>query len=60
VATLASVAGLYASFKLDVPTGAAVVCALGVALLITGIASKLRRTTPASAERKVAAEAEAG
>jgi zinc/manganese transport system permease protein len=44
VATLASIGGLYASFKLDVPTGAAVVCALGVALLIAGGASKLRRS----------------
>lgn len=43
VATLASLAGLYASFKLDVPTGAAIVCTLGVALLLTGVASKLRR-----------------
>lgn len=49
VATLASVAGLYASFKLDVPTGAAVVCALGVALLLAGMLAKLRRkqTKPA-------------
>ncbi len=45
VATLASVGGLYASFKLDVPTGAAIVCVLGVALLIAGTASKLRRQT---------------
>lgn len=43
VATLASVAGLYGSFKLDVPTGAAVVCALGIALLVIGLASRLRR-----------------
>ncbi len=34
VATLASMGGLYASFRMDLPTGAAVVCALGVALLI--------------------------
>jgi zinc/manganese transport system permease protein len=37
IATLASVGGLYASYRLDLPTGAAVVCALGLALLITGI-----------------------
>ncbi len=37
IATLSSVAGLYASYRLDLPTGAAVVCALGLALLLTGI-----------------------
>ena len=37
VATLASVAGLYASYRLDLPTGAAVVCSLGLALLLAGI-----------------------
>jgi zinc/manganese transport system permease protein len=42
VATLASVGGLYASFKLDVPTGAAIVCVLGVVLVLAGAASKLR------------------
>jgi len=44
VATLASVGGLYASFRLDVPTGAAIVCTLGVALLITGAVPRFRRT----------------
>lgn len=43
VATLASMGGLYASFKLDVPTGAAIVCALGLVLLVTGVVSRLRR-----------------
>ena len=33
VATLSSIAGLYASYRLDLPTGAAIVCALGLALL---------------------------
>lgn len=42
VATLASVGGLYASFKLDVPTGAAIVCVLGVVLVLAGAASRLR------------------
>lgn len=41
VATLASVGGLYASFKADVPTGAAIVCALGIALLLAGLAAKV-------------------
>jgi ABC-type Mn2+/Zn2+ transport system permease subunit len=43
VATLASGAGLYWSFKSDLPTGAAIVCTLGIALLIAGAVSKLRR-----------------
>ena len=42
VATLASMGGLYASFKLDVPTGAAIVCALGVALLLAAVMVQLR------------------
>ena len=42
VATVASVGGLYASFKLDVPTGAAIVCTLGLVLLVTGISFRLR------------------
>jgi zinc/manganese transport system permease protein len=42
VATLASVGGLYASFELDVPTGAAIVCVLGGTLLLAVIAQKFR------------------
>jgi ABC-type Mn2+/Zn2+ transport system permease subunit len=39
VATAASLAGLLASYKLDLPTGAAIVCACGLALLIaSGVA----------------------
>ena len=45
VATLASVGGLYASFRLDVPTGAAIVCALGMALMIAGAVSRRRRAS---------------
>lgn len=41
-ATLASMGGLYASYQLDVPTGAAIVCVLGVVLVLAGAASKLR------------------
>jgi len=44
VATVASGAGLYWSFNSDLPTGAAIVCALGIALLLAGSISKLRRT----------------
>jgi zinc/manganese transport system permease protein len=42
-ATLASVAGLYASYVLDLPTGAAIVCALGLALILTILAAGFRR-----------------
>jgi zinc/manganese transport system permease protein len=42
VAMLSSVGGLYASYRLDVPTGAAIVCALGVAMLVAVIANRLR------------------
>ncbi len=42
-ATVASVAGLYGSYVLDLPTGAAIVCALGLALILTIIAASFRR-----------------
>ena len=45
VATLASVGGLYASFNLDVPTGAAIVCVLGVFLLLAGVGTRLWRAS---------------
>lgn len=41
-ATLASFAGLYASYQLDVPTGAAIVCTLGLALIFVAGLAKLR------------------
>ena len=40
---LGSIGGLYWSFHKDLPTGAAIVCALGIALLVAGAVSKLRR-----------------
>lgn len=43
VATLGSIGGLYWSFHKDLPTGAAIVCALGIALLVAGVISKFRR-----------------
>ncbi|HLP78510.1 MAG TPA: metal ABC transporter permease [Candidatus Paceibacterota bacterium] len=43
VATLASVGGLYGSFHFDLPTGAAIVCVLGMFLLATAVGSKLFR-----------------
>jgi zinc/manganese transport system permease protein len=45
-ATVASVAGLYASYALDLPTGAAIVCALGAALILTIAASAFRKPAP--------------
>ncbi|PWU09084.1 MAG: metal ABC transporter permease [Verrucomicrobia bacterium] len=42
-ATLASIVGLYVSFKNDLPTGASIVCALGAALLLLLIASRFTR-----------------
>ena len=42
-ATGASVAGLYASYVLDLPTGAAIVCALGLVLVGTIIATSFRK-----------------
>lgn len=42
-ATAGSMLGLYASFTLDLPTGAAIVCALAVLLLLAGAASLFRR-----------------
>jgi len=41
VATLASVVGLYSSYKFDFPTGAAIVCVLGAFLVLTIIVAKL-------------------
>jgi zinc/manganese transport system permease protein len=43
VAALASVTGLYASIKFDWPTGAAIICALGAALLLIAVVAKFRR-----------------
>ncbi|MDQ6630907.1 MAG: metal ABC transporter permease [Verrucomicrobiota bacterium] len=40
IATLGSGVGLYSSYKFDLPTGAAVVCALAGFLLLTGLLAK--------------------
>ena len=47
IASIASVAGLYGSYKLDMPTGAAIVCTLGLALLITVVAAWVLRSRAA-------------
>ena len=41
-ATLASVAGRWLSYTLDLPTGAAIVCTLGAALVLTMIVARVR------------------
>jgi zinc/manganese transport system permease protein len=45
VATVASIIGLYASYKLDLPTGAAIVCALGAVLLAVIVFVQFRPAT---------------
>jgi len=42
VAAAASLVGLWASYKLDLPTGAAIVCACGLALLMIGSWTAIR------------------
>ena len=42
-ATLSSMIGLYAAYRLDLPTGAAIVCVLGVALILAAAAAKVRK-----------------
>ncbi|HZV34022.1 MAG TPA: iron chelate uptake ABC transporter family permease subunit, partial [Verrucomicrobiae bacterium] len=42
-ATIASLVALYTSYKLDLPTGAAIVCTLGLVLLLVGLYVKFRR-----------------
>jgi len=42
IATVASVLGLYGAYKFDFPTGAAIVCALGAALVSAMIVARFR------------------
>ncbi len=44
IATGSSIFALYLSYKIDLPTGAAIVCVLGAALLLTLIFGRFRRT----------------
>jgi zinc/manganese transport system permease protein len=48
VATGAGMAGLYGSYALDLPTGGAIVCALGIALLLMGLLARLVRHQPSA------------
>jgi zinc/manganese transport system permease protein len=43
IATAASVLGLWASYRMDLPTGAAIVCASGVLLAVVGVFGAVRR-----------------
>lgn len=43
IAVIASLLGLWASYQLDLPTGAAIVCAAGLMLAITSIVASVRR-----------------
>ena len=51
IATLGSIAGLASSYRFDLPTGAAIVCALGVALLIAGATAGARGKPSARLKR---------
>ena len=44
VAVVASLFGLWASYKMDLPTGAAIVCATGLLLAIVSVIARLRQT----------------
>jgi zinc/manganese transport system permease protein len=43
VATLAGIGGLYAAYRFDLPTGAAIICVLGAMLLLCGLTAFLRK-----------------
>lgn len=45
IAVLSSVLGLWASFRLDLPTGAAIVCVSGALLAVVGIFASIRHST---------------
>jgi zinc/manganese transport system permease protein len=49
VATVSSVIGLYGAYRFDFPTGAAIVCTLGAALILTLIVSGFRGRKSAKA-----------
>ena len=47
IATAAGVLGLYAAYRFDLPTGAAIICVLGAALLLCGLAAAFRKAPAA-------------
>ncbi len=58
-ATVASMIGLYISYQHDLPTGASIVCSLGFALLLVGLAARFVRKKEAAADRPPATEGSA-
>jgi zinc/manganese transport system permease protein len=58
--TLVSAIGLMASFALDLPTGAAMVCAFGASLAVAGLVYPLLRGDPGNALRAALAAARWG
>jgi zinc/manganese transport system permease protein len=44
IATLAGVTGLYAAYRFDLPTGAAIICVLGAALMLCGSIAILKKS----------------
>ena len=46
IAAIASLAGLFASYKMDLPTGAAIVCACGILLAIVAVVASYRPRGP--------------
>ena len=52
IAALASLVGLWASYRLDLPTGAAIVCACGLLLLLVSAFAAIRKTKVPGAERR--------
>jgi zinc/manganese transport system permease protein len=45
VATAGGIAGLFASWRFNFPTGSAIICVLGLALLLVGIAAKIFKSS---------------
>ncbi len=61
VSMLSSAGGLYASYRLDLPTGAAIICVLGGALVVAMIVGRLRRrSAPATGQASQAGVAAVG
>jgi len=55
-AIVASVSGIWISYKADLPTGAAIVCTLGAAPLLVGFVSKFLRKPDAASSAKLDAK----
>jgi zinc/manganese transport system permease protein len=52
-ATLSSVIGLYIAYERDYPTGAAIVCVLGAALILAAIVAKFKNKTDAEPKPEI-------